>query len=149
MNFLKTMILAISLVAINSMAQSPSDKAAMDHQILVAVAEASKAWKDAFNTGDAKAATALYEEDAIMVVKPFGTYTGRDEILGFWTNLIEKGFDDVVYSDTVTTLIDEESVRIAADWKMNKASGVITNELWVIQSDGRALLRLDYFEVAQ
>jgi hypothetical protein len=29
---------------------------------------------------------------------------------------------------------------------MNKAAGTITKELWVLQNDGRALLREDFFE---
>ena len=30
---------------------------------------------------------------------------------------------------------------------MNKAQGIITKELWVLQEDGTAKLRLDLFEV--
>ncbi|MFT6371863.1 MAG: hypothetical protein ACJASL_000626 [Paraglaciecola sp.] len=124
-------------------------KAQTDIDIQIAVANASKAWKDTFNSGDAAGAAALYEEDAVMFVKPFGIFTGKDEILAFWTDLISKGFDDVVYSDTTTVILDEQSARVSADWKMNNAHGVITNEVWVIQADGRALLREDHFEVEQ
>lgn len=120
-----------------------------DFQVQVAVATASKAWKNAFNEGNAIAAAALYEENAVMVVKPYGTFKGRAEILAFWTDLVNKGFDDVVYSNTVMTILDGQSARIESDWKMNSAHGVITNELWIIQPDGRALLREDHFEVAQ
>ena len=93
--------------------------------------------------------TALYEKDAVMVVEPFGRFTGHDEILGFWTSLVDQGFDDVVYSNTTMVVLDDKSARVSADWAMNKASGVITNELWVIQPDGRALLREDHFAVNQ
>lgn len=128
---------------------SPEDQAKNDLILQNSVATASKAWKDAFNAGDAAGATALYEDDAIMVVKPFGTFIGKKAIFGFWTDLINKGFDDVVYSETVTTILDKQSARVSASWTMNNAHGVITNEFWVLQPDGRALLREDHFEVAQ
>ncbi|MCO7222697.1 SgcJ/EcaC family oxidoreductase [Pleionea sp. CnH1-48] len=142
-------LLGSNLAQAESKATDPATRAATDKNLQVAVATASKAWKDAFNAGDAAAAAALYEEDAVMVVKPFGTYKGRKAIQAFWTDIISKGFDDVVYKNTVTTLLDDKSARIASDWKMNNAHGVITNELWVIQPDGRALLREDHFEIAQ
>lgn len=126
---------------------SAEQRAENEAQMQLAIIKASKAWKDAFNAGDAKAAAALYEENAVMVAKPFGTFRGKAEILAFWTDLIEKGFDDVVYINSSLTILDDKSARIAANWKMNNAQGVITNEHWVIQSDGRALMREDHFEV--
>jgi uncharacterized protein (TIGR02246 family) len=120
-----------------------------DHSIFTAVAEASRRWKEAFNSGNAEAAANLYEDDAVMVVKPFGKFTGREEILAFWTNLVAQGFKDVLYVDTKAEIINDKSARLSAQWKMNKAHGVITNETWVIQPDGRALLREDHFEVAE
>ncbi len=129
-------------------AHSAGAAARADHSIFTAVAQASKSWKEAFNSGDAAAAANLYEDDAVMVVKPFGTFTGREEILAFWTDLINKEFKEVVYIDTKAEIIDNKSARVSAQWKMNKAHGVITNETWVIQPDGRALLREDHFEVA-
>lgn len=123
-------------------------QAELDKAVLIAVATASKNWKDAFNAGDAEAAAAMYEEHAVMVVKPFGIFKGRDEIQAFWNDIVSKGFDDVVYTHTVTTIIDESSARIESNWTMNNAYGQITNELWVIQEDGRALLREDHFEIS-
>lgn len=132
-------------------AQSPADLAAKEYKLATAVATASRAWRDAFNAGDAGGAAALYEENAIMVVTPIGTFEGREAIHGFWADLVAKGFDDVVYTHTVTRELDEDrtSARVSADWKMNNARGVITNEHWVLQPDGRALLREDHFEIAQ
>ena len=83
-----------------------------------------------------------------MVAKPFGTFEGRPAIQEFWSNIIAQGFGDVEYFNTRLTVLDGESARIESDWRMNKAHGVITNELWVLQPDGRALLREDHFEVA-
>lgn len=122
-------------------------QASAEQNLIQTVAKSSRAWKNAFNSGDAEAATALYEIDAVMVARPFGTFKGHDEIRAFWTDLIEKGFDDVVYKNSTFTIIDEKTVRVSADWTMNNAGGVITNELWVVQPDGIALLREDHFEV--
>lgn len=144
--------LAISGVSVGaSFAEtvSPETQASQEATLLIAVATASQAWKDAFNAGDAAAAAALYEDDAVMVVKPFGTFTGKDEILAFWTDLVSKGFDDVVYVDTKTVVLDGNSASVSASWSMNNASGIITNEHWVLQEDGSALMREDHFEVAQ
>lgn len=152
MTFLKSIALAAT-VAVGLSGQALADEAGKlaegEYKLSTAVATASRAWRDAFNAGDAKAAATLYEEDAVMVVKPFGTFKGRAQIEAFWTDIISKGFDDVVYSDTVTTVLNQSSARVAANWKMNNAHGIITNEHWVLQPDGRALLREDHFEIAQ
>jgi len=144
-----TLMSAVFLTSLPSHAQNAEAHSANDLKVQLAVATASKAWKDAFNAGDAAGAAAMYEDDATMVVKPFGTFSGRDEILAFWADIIGKGFDDVVYANTITTVLDGESARVAADWTMNKARGIITNELWVVQPDGRALLSEDHFEITQ
>ena len=113
--------------------------AIQDEKVQIAVAKASKSWKDAFNSGNAAGAAALYEDDAIMVVKPFGTFKGKKAILAFWTDLVNKGLNVIGY----------DKAQVSADWEMNNAEGVITKELWVLQPDGRALLREDHFEVKQ
>lgn len=132
-----------------SKVNSANQAASAEHEAFIAVAKASKAWKDAFNSGDAISAANQYENDAILVAKPLGTFRGKEEIQEFWTNLIHQGFKDVVYLNTKTEILDEQTTRVSANWKMNKAHGVITNETWVIQPDGRALLREDHFEVAE
>ncbi|QFT33124.1 SnoaL-like domain protein [Labrenzia sp. THAF82] len=148
---LTAIVAILALTGGQSFAQEAQTRAASEYELSTAVAKASRAWRDAFNAGDATAAAALYEEDAIMVAKPFGTFKGRDAIEAFWTKLIEDGFDDVVYFNTSTTIVDKSltSARVAADWKMNNAQGIITNEHWVLQPDGSVLLREDHFEVAQ
>jgi len=52
--------------------------------VLQAVKQASSKWKAAFNCGDAEGCAAQYEADAIMIAQPFGTFTGTQEIQGFW-----------------------------------------------------------------
>jgi len=114
--------------------------------ILTAVNVASTKWKTAFNSGDVAGCAAQYEDTAVMQARPFGTYTGTSEISGFWKNLIDGGFSDVEYINPKVEVVDETSAILTAEWKMNKAAGVIHKELWVLQADGSAKLRDDDFE---
>ena len=115
--------------------------------VLSAVNTASEKWKHAFNTGDAEGCAAQYEENAVMTAKPFGTFEGREAIQGFWAQLISDGFSDVEYLEPKLEVINDTSAVLVSGWKMNKAAGIITHELWVLQSDGTAKLREDDFEV--
>lgn len=115
--------------------------------VLNAVNKASAQWQEAFNRADAEGCTAQYEVDAIMHARPFGTYTGKDEIHAFWLKLMKDGFADVAYINPEIEVLDEQSAVIRAGWTMNNAKGVIHKELWVLQSDGTAKLREDDFEV--
>ena len=74
-------------------------------RLVSAVRAASTRWINAFNSGNARMATAQYEENAVMTATPFGTFNGHGEIEPFWQNLIEKGFDDVRYIDPTLTVI--------------------------------------------
>ena len=138
------------LIGPTAQAEEAETRATSEFELSTAVATASKKWRDAFNAGDAEGAAAMYEEDAIMIAKPFGTFEGREAIQAFWAQLVEGGYDDVIYYNT-TTLVsrDLSNARVSADWKMNNAQGIITNELWALQPDGTALLREDHFEVMQ
>jgi len=114
--------------------------------VLNAVIKASEQWKSAFNSGDAAGCAAQYESTAVMHARPFGTFTGTSEIQGFWQKLIDDGFADVEYLEPKFEVVDETSAVLTSGWKMNKASGVIHKELWVLQEDGAAKLRKDDFE---
>lgn len=114
--------------------------------VLSALTDASKKWKTAFNQGDADGCASQYESDAVMVAKPFGTFTGTKEITAFWQKLIDDGFSDVDYINPDIEVIDASSAVLSSGWQMNKAQGVITKELWVLQHDGSAKLRVDEFE---
>lgn len=115
--------------------------------VLEAVNIASTKWKHSFNSGDATGCASQYEEDAIMNAKPFGLYMGTVAIQAFWQKLIDDGFSEVDYIEPNINVIDEKSALLTSRWKMNNAQGIITKELWVIQSDGTAKLREDNFEV--
>jgi ketosteroid isomerase-like protein len=114
--------------------------------VLNAVNKASAQWQSAFNSGDAAGCAAQYETTAIMHARPFGTFKGTSEIQGFWQKLVDDGFSDVEYVEPKIKVVDESSAVLTSGWKMNKASGVIHKELWVIQEDGSAKLREDDFE---
>ena len=114
--------------------------------LLSAIRNASEKWKIAFNAGDAEGCASQYESDAVMTAKPFGTFSGAEEIRKFWQKLIGDGFTDVEYINPEIEVIDDNSAVLSSGWKMNKAKGVITKELWVLQGDGTAKLRIDEFE---
>ena len=115
--------------------------------VLNAVNKASSEWQSAFNAGDAVACASHYEEGAIMHARPIGSFKGAVQIQGFWHKLIEDGFCDVEYIDPKIEVLNDNSAMLSAGWRMNKASGVIHKELWVIQEDGTAKLKEDDFEV--
>ena len=121
------------------------DQAQKD-KVIEAVNLASSKWKNAFNSGDSKGCAAQYEADAVMHARPFGTFTGTEEIAAFWEKLITDGFAEIEYFDTEVEVIDEKSAVLKSNWKMNNAAGAIYKELWVLQEDGCALLREDEFE---
>jgi steroid delta-isomerase len=51
----------------------------------------SSLWTTAYNTGDVKGLTALYDSDAILAPRPGGNVVGRDAIASFWTADFGKG----------------------------------------------------------
>ena len=114
--------------------------------VLEAVKTASERWKLAFNSGDAVGCANQYEANAVMQARPFGTFTGTSAIQAFWQKLIDDGFTDVEYLEPQIEVVDEKSAILTSHWRMNQASGVIHEELWVVQSDGTAKLRADSFE---
>lgn len=116
------------------------------HTLIQAVEAASARWKSGFNSGNAAQCAAQYESDATMHAKPFGTFVGTEQITAFWQQLIEGGYTDVDYLDPKIEVQDAQSAILSSGWKMNKAGGIITHELWVLQDDGSAKLRIDEFE---
>jgi uncharacterized protein (TIGR02246 family) len=111
-----------------------------------AVQQASRDWQDAFNDGDALSCADFYEDDAIMQAIPFGIYCGKKTIPTFWRQLIKDGYRDINYSNTHIKVINEQQAVLTAYWSMNKASGVIHKQMWVLQEDGQVKLSEDHFE---
>jgi len=141
----------VALMAVISFAFTPAQaediKEADKARLLAAVSEASQQWKDAFNRGDAAAAADLYEENAFMEAKPFGSFTGHSAILAFWENLVAGGYAEVEYLEPKITVLNARAAVLSSSWKMNNAHGIITKELWVLRDDGTAKLLVDEFEV--
>ncbi len=111
-----------------------------------AVQQASQEWQDAFNDGDANTCAEFYEDDAIMQAVPFGIYCDRETICVFWRQLIDEGYRELTYLNTYIKVINEQQAVLTANWCMNKASGVIHKEMWVLQQDGSVKLSEDHFE---
>ncbi len=117
--------------------------------VLAAVKIASENWIAAFNRGDAASAANAYEEDATMTALPFGRFVGKTEINAFWADIISKGLSDVKYIAPQIEVISESAAIVSSKWSMNAAHGIITKELWVLQQDGTAKLRIDNFEIQE
>jgi ketosteroid isomerase-like protein len=111
------------------------------------VLSASSAWIANFNQGSALACAAAYSEDASLSATPFGRFSGRTAIHGFWHNMLDIGLSDLVYEDVRLHVIDDNRVLLSANWSMNKASGVISKELWVREHDNIWRLVEDDFTV--
>lgn len=105
------------------------------------------AWQQAFNSQDAAGCAAQYTENSVMEARPFGIFTGREAIQTFWQNIIDQGFADVDYSDVTWTESDKGGYLLTSSWTMNKAFGVVHEEHWIIDTDGKARLISDVFEV--
>lgn len=105
------------------------------------------AWQTAFNHHDAKGCAEQYGVNCIMDARPFGRFEGRSAIQEFWQGIIDQGFSDVQYTDVHWEPCGENGYVLTAKWTMNKAFGVVHKELWVVESDGRARLASDDFEV--
>ena len=116
-------------------------------QILAACKAGISAWQHAFNSQDADGCAAQYAEGTVMEARPFGTFTGREEIQAFWQNIMDQGFSDVDYTEVKWEPIGEDGYLLTANWTMNKVFGVVHSEHWTIQEDGKARLIADDFEV--
>ncbi len=118
-----------------------------EENILKIYQEGLATWQRAFNSQDAAGCAAQYTEDAIMTALPFGTFTGRKEIQAFWQDIIDQGFSNVEYTDIKWEAAEDKGYILSSNWTMNKAFGVVHREHWVIDSDGKARLIQDEFEV--
>ncbi len=119
----------------------------MHHNAHTQVLAASQNWIEGFNRGDLAAMLRGYTKHASMYPRPNPLCSGQEEIERFWSGLLAAGASDLVYSNIRLTIEDESRARLAADWSMNVASGVITNELWVKQENGEWLITQDDFDI--
>lgn len=104
-------------------------------------------WQEAFNNQDAAGCAAQYIQDALMEARPMGSFKGRSEIQAFWQNIMDQGFKDVEYSDVNWQAEGTDGYILTSNWTMNKAFGAVHREYWQLQSDGKARLVSDVFEI--
>ena len=120
-----------------------------DRTIRNEVIAASQRWIANFNKGEVDACVSAYHPNAVMEAKPFGTFTGRQEIEAFWRPFIASGATDLTYQEVALEIIDETTGHLSARWHMNVGRGVITQEKWVKQANDHWLLTYDAFEVLE
>jgi ketosteroid isomerase-like protein len=118
-----------------------------DQQLLAKCQAGISTWQLAFNRQDAAGCAARYTVDSVMDARPFGTFTGRQEIQAFWQGIMDKGFADVEYTNINWEAAEDQGYILSSSWTMNKAFGVVHREHWVIEEDGEARLLSDDFEV--
>ncbi|PKG37207.1 nuclear transport factor 2 family protein [Psychromonas sp. Urea-02u-13] len=118
-----------------------------DNIILEACKKGISDWTTAFNNQDALGCAMQYQENCIMTARPFGVFEGRDAIQAFWQDIIDKGFDTVDYTEVDWQPEGENGYTLTSRWTMNKAFGVVHNELWIVGEDGLAKLASDEFEI--
>jgi len=106
----------------------------------------SSQWIESFNRGNFEYCINAYLDDAAMVVKDVGEFNGKKEISEFWAELT-KTANYIEYSNVNIEVIDEITVHLNANWKMNIAEGIISLEKWVKQSDNTWKLLQDEFEI--
>lgn len=103
-------------------------------------------WVENFNNGNVQGCIDAYVDDAIMIVKNIGEFKGKEAIAGFWQETT-KSANFIEYLNTNIVVIDEETVHLNSDWKMNIGEGIITLEEWKKQEDGSWKLTQDEFEI--
>ncbi len=119
----------------------------MTQEIRRQVFTVSQKWIAQFNQGNVPTCIATYKEDAIMSVAPFGTFTGREKIAGFWLDFAQKEPGELVYRNINIKVLDHNHAVLSASWNMNIAAGFISKELWVRETDGNWYLEQDDFTV--
>jgi ketosteroid isomerase-like protein len=106
----------------------------------------TNAWVENFNKGNVQYCIDAYVDDARMIVKGLGKFEGKEEIAGFWNELTKKA-NHIEYLNTNILVIDENTIHLNSDWKMNIGEGIITLEEWVKQENNTWKLVNDCFQV--
>lgn len=106
----------------------------------------TKAWVENFNKGNVQYCIDVYTDNAVMSIKDVGEFVGKEAISNFWLELT-KTANHIEYMNTNVKVINEHTVHLDSDWKMNIGEGIITLEEWVKQSDGSWKLVKDAFEI--
>lgn len=115
-------------------------------QVALEVLSASKQWINHFNNGNAQECANGYTSISVMRALPFGVKYSQEEILSFWTSLIESGANNLVYTNVSVEVVDEQTALLSAQWSMNIGEGIIYQEKWIKENE-KWLLSYDDFEV--
>jgi ketosteroid isomerase-like protein len=108
----------------------------------------TNAWIKNFNQGNVQYCIDAYTQDAVLNIKNVGDFKGKEAIAKFWNDLTQNA-NHIEYLNTHIHVIDEKTVHLNSDWKMNIAEGIITLEEWVKQDDGSWKLVKDAFEITK
>jgi ketosteroid isomerase-like protein len=106
----------------------------------------TRAWIENFNKGNIQYCIDAYTHNAIIRIKNVGEFKGKKAISIFWNDLT-KNANHIEYSNTSIKVINEKTIHLSSDWKMNIAEGIITLEEWVKQEDNSWKLVEDEFEI--
>ena len=106
----------------------------------------SKNWVENFNKGNIKKCIDVYTDDALMIVKNKGDFKGKNAIKEFWLELTKKA-KSISYFNTSFEFINNDTVHLKSNWKMDICEGIITLEKWQRQQSGQWKLIDDRFEV--
>ena len=73
-----------------------------EETLIKATEVAATNWRDAFNAKNADGCAEMYEMDAEMLARPFGSARlGRPAIKMFWKFLIDNGYGEVKYQNVI------------------------------------------------
>lgn len=114
--------------------------------IIVDFKQYTNAWIENFNKGNVQYCIDAYEENAVMVIKEVGEFKGKEAIAAFWNDLT-KNANYIEYSNTNIKVINENTIHLDSEWKMNIGEGIITLEEWIKQADGSWKLSQDEFQI--
>jgi uncharacterized protein (TIGR02246 family) len=118
--------------------------ASLDEQIKAAYA----AWDAAFNKSDAKAVTAFYADDAVLLPPTHDVLKGPTAIEKFWAGLFEAGVTGHKL-ELIEANGNADMAVAAARWsakgKDGASLGGIATHVFTKQADGNLKLRLQTF----
>ncbi|OMH25565.1 alpha/beta fold hydrolase [Motiliproteus sp. MSK22-1] len=123
------------------------DDVANREEVRKATLTANNNWIKAFNTKNIIAVTNTYTENAVLNARPFGTYSGREEISRFWEKMLADGASDFRLTESRVFVLDDKRATSYGLWEMNKGQGIIYKSIWNLDADGKAKLSEGDFEM--
>lgn len=147
----KLITIVCALICTNvSLSNAEKPSPAVVSKVRKQVSRASKAWINNFNAGKVDAIANAYTQDATMWAEPVTIVTGRRDIRGFWDALInnpDNPASNLKYRKTRIRVLSPTLAILSADWSMNIGGGIIYQEKWVKQKNGKWLLQSDHFDI--